>query len=222
MRIIRESDRMDIVLDTEKKEIIVTQKWKYIWQTPSQQYVSDWQPDEQDKFLLDTRDLIQRFWNDKIYFTAKSVQGKKSAFADNYAGTKFNVRVDIQKVISREHWTVFVQKVWQGSTLKPIVRWNQREITLTSRDTREVAVDLPDKSAYNIQYTVAHEFGHALGNVGYAKEARGDEYVLGHPFFHDTDSIMCIGNEVRRRHYRYLRARLQRMLPDTLFDMTLY
>lgn len=92
MRIIGETDHMDIVLDTEKKEILVIQKWKYDWLPPFDRYHSEWEPHEQYGFLRDARDIIQRLWSHKVCFMVKPASEKRSAFTDHYAGVEFNVR----------------------------------------------------------------------------------------------------------------------------------
>ena len=62
---------------------------------------------------------------------------------------------------------------------------------------------------------VPHEFGHAVGNSGAL--GRGDEYNAGSVHLADTTSIMNIGRELRRRHFRTILDEMNRMIPNTTF-----
>lgn len=216
MRFLKETNRMNIVLDTEKKEISVTQKWKYIWQTVPIENPPEWNFGEQDRFCENARNIIQRLWNNKICFKVKPAPGKTSPFAGQYAGVEFNVSVDIQEVMTGEHWKVFVSKFSRSYRRQALVNWNNREIQVTSKSIRSTTAKLWDGSKRNKQYRIAHEFGHTLGNIG-PEDVNEDEYYPDHIFSRDINSIMCIGNEVRGRHFFHLQTVLEEMIPDTQF-----
>lgn len=215
MRITKETDRMNITLDTEKKEILVTQKWKYTWQTSVFKNAPQWLPGEQDNFRREAHDIIQRLWSNKICFKVKSLPGKNSEFAGQNAGVEFSVRVEVRQVEMGEHWKVYVVKVPEVSTENTFVEWDDREIYLTSEDIQHITVDY--EAGKNALYGVAHEFGHAFGNTSYTQQTDGDEYHPDNLFFRDINSIMCIGCEVRGRHFYYLQMMLEEMFPDTEF-----
>lgn len=118
-----------------------------------------------------------------------------------------------------EHWDLHIAKSWMLSKERVIVLWEPRQIFLTSRSIQNNVIALQDCTRYNSQYRVAHEFGHALGNVGLTPETCGDEYIRGHLFSNDIDSIMCIGNDVRGHHFHHQQLALQQMLPDTIFEI---
>lgn len=227
MRVFGESDRMNVTLDTEKREVLVVQKWRFDW-TKKLCYkmalysLPDWTFEAKAQFTREAFDRIYQLWSNKAYVTVRG----NVPFVQAYAGVPFTIRVQVQEVTSGEHWKVKVQKVPLAIDVIPYVLWYKKEIFLTSNSLRSEPMTIYDRDHKNIgltkQYSVSHEFGHAFGNTTKsAPTLSGDEYKAGHPDFDDFESIMNIGNEVRRRHYTHVKGLLEQMIPGAVFDLDL-
>ncbi len=93
---------------------------------------------------------------------------------------------------------------------------------LNSDDHQAIVNTALDSGKSKKQVTVAHEFGHAIGNT--AKLMRGDEYynpyrTVQSPFATDASSIMNIGGKLRRRHFQGILEELNKMIPQTKFSI---
>ena len=112
--------------------------------------------------------------------------------------------------------------------------WTERKIFLDVYDvTPQEKCGAPDGL---MQYTVAHEFGHTIGNtrgafpsliMGFSSISvitHGDEYRASttqknhirinqqrREFIEDLNSIMNVGNSLRRRHLDYIMQELNSM-----------
>jgi hypothetical protein len=99
-------------------------------------------------------------------------------------------------------------------------------------DTNDIAPDLKTNGFANaLQFPVAHEFGHTIGNVPLLYPgSHGDEYYskpILKPYsadisqtianYNDYQSIMNIGSSIRERHFDYLLRELNTIIPDTIF-----
>jgi hypothetical protein len=66
----------------------------------------------------------------------------------------------------------------------------------------------------------AHEFGHALGNSRFSMTGmHGDEYKEDSEFVLDNGSMMNIGSQLRKRHLDYILNEINKMIPDTSFQL---
>lgn len=214
-----ETQRMNIVLDTDRQEILITQKWKFDWRKKWKHILYEgWNQQLTDRFRTEAFDTVNRLWSNKAYVTVTG----SSNFAQAYSGLRFTIRIRLEEVSTGEHWKVKVYKTPVSQLQGAYVLWRSRIIRLTSEDIRNNPQTIlnDDNRAVGLtrQYGVAHEFGHALGNV--KAFGTGDEYHSDATFFSDFDSIMNKGNEVRSRHYGYIKETLERTIPDTVFNVS--
>lgn len=218
MRVFGETDRMNVMLDTDLKQIVVTQKWKFDWRRKLKDLANaNWNERNKDKFKREAVEAIQRMWSSKVYVTISG----NSAFAQAYSEMQFIVRISIEETFSKGHWDVIVYKTHPSENQGAYVSWYNKTIRLTSEDVLNVPRTIFDRqkqySGLTKQYGIAHEFGHAMGNV--KAYNTGDEYYRDSPHFDDFESIMNLGNEVRHRHYGYVIQLLEKMLPETKFEI---
>ena len=103
-------------------------------------------------------------------------------------------------------------KIPAGQFSTSYVNWGLQQIQLDTNDT------FPRKEAYmKGQIPVVHEFGHAVGNT--AVLGRGDEYKSTSIHSSDVNSIMNVGNELRKRHFSTILDELNKMIPGTTFTV---
>jgi hypothetical protein len=152
-----------------------------------------------------------------------------SDFVKRNADNLFKFRLDIQRVNSNEHWTVSANKISSTRKLPTYVIWSTRKIVI---DTNDIAPDLKTNGFANaLQFPVAHEFGHTIGNVPLLYPGNhGDEYYINSVLYgyssgvsqttsnyYDSQSIMNIGSSLRERHFDYILRELNTMIPNTIF-----
>ncbi len=220
------TDRMDIYVDESRRVILLQQKWKYNWIKfsilPS---VKEWTYVEKKAFHHKADNLIWKLWSNKFKI---KVDGN-SEFAKKNKGREFTVDFDIEWVLSGEHWKVDVLKIAAEEHMEnpTWVNWDKRKIQLLNRDDNLREVPMDGHNYY--QYPVAHEFGHAAGNL--ALIGHWDEYRDGgihnkdksvSKYLYDKKSMMNIGNELRIRHLDYLCSLLRIMFATTSFEVIKY
>jgi hypothetical protein len=211
------TDRMDITMDLSSGYIFVQQKWRYNWIDESGR--KPWTLQEKRDFHNRADKWIWKLWSSKAY---AMITGN-SNLARKYKNTKFRINVDIKWVVGseNEHWNVEVRKI--SINVSPPSRsevfWNSRRIKLYSCDVDEYAyAGKANPSIKYVQYTVAHEFGHAFGNTNslpdsFSSIRHGDEYREPYlSIYQDDGSMMSVGSTVRQRHYDYLKSELERMM----------
>lgn len=220
MKVIGNIDRMNVVLDTEKKEIEVTQFWHFrfrlhptLWRKA--RYLNH---AERTAFKSKVKKVIQRLWDNKVGLELVSATDPKLL---PYAGTVFNIRIHIQEanIEQAAHWKVSVMMIPKGGNEMDSVNWINRTITINTESTKQHQGP-SENDMWVKQYPVAHEFGHAFGNATRLEciGMTADEYNLDNPYFYDEGSIMNVGNYVRKRHYEYIRYVLEKLvMPGTEF-----
>lgn len=223
MKVIGETERMNIVLDTETEEIEVTQTWAYFFRPYPKTLGTAPELDHKHQafFKAKVQRLIQRLWDNKVGL--KLVRTKNPEFRP-YVGTVFNIRICIQEVSMERaaQWLVGVVNVPAGAPSEGMVQWPNRTISITTEATKNVLQ--PDRDGRNIrQIAAVHEFGHAFGNASalHSIGMTADEYHKSSPHFSDIDSVMNSGNSVRERHYEYIRHVLELIMPGSVFKTTL-
>lgn len=206
----RDTSRCVIDIDTVSGQILLQQRWAYRWHVQSG--LSPWTLNEKRRFHTRADRAVWAVWSNRARL---SVSGG-SDFARRHVRAGVPINLDIDWVLSGQHWTVNVTKVPAGQFYPSQVFWNQRQIQLGGHDyeaeTRNVT------GGTRRQRTVAHEFGHSAGNTGVL--ARGDEYpkpsrISAHEA--DDQSIMHVGEQLRERHFRTIIEELDQMIPDTRF-----
>ncbi len=220
---ILKTNRMDIYVDESRNEILIREKWKYNWRHPSilPSAKAPWTYMEKKAFHHKADNLIWKYWSNK--FTIR-VDGD-SEFVIRNKGKDFTVDFDIEWVLSDEHWVVDVIKLADGETMEhpSWVDWNKRKIQLLYRDV-DPSFCVREGQIYN-HSTVAHEWGHAIGNVPNFKGMHWDEYRDGSEkrgvskYSYDRKSMMNVGTEVRIRHLDYLCSVLRIKYVNTSFTL---
>ena len=162
----KQTDRFDIHLD-----ITIRQRWKYGWRYDSPNGIKPWTDAEKRHFHNQVLSLITSIWQSAPGIHLKG----HSDFAKSNAGKLFKFRFDIERVNSNEHWAVSANKVSNTRTLQTSVNWSTRKIII---DTNDIAPDLKTNGlASALQFPVAHEFGHTIGNIPLLYPgSHGDEY----------------------------------------------
>lgn len=198
---------MTIDVDTGKNIVWVRQKWLYEWIAASG--LPDWTYREKRAYHRRFEAAVLRSWNNRATLR---VQGG-SPMAKSMMHVHLSVRLDIQWVMKDPHWTVTVRKIPANQFDVSFVNWGKRRISLDTNDlswryfgSGEVATR---------QLPIAHEYGHAFGNVPQA--GHGDEYKDDSPYKDDNKSIINVGNTLRARHFDHLVSELNQMVPDTRF-----
>lgn len=214
----------DLEIIESTSQILITQRWKLVEASTLSLSVIE-------RFKQKTKNIIETLWNYKFWVKVKG----ESAFAKKHEKTTFEVRFQIEWVSSNAHWQVTLSP--QSSTSS--VNWVRRIISLDIFDIEPQRKRNAPSSLK--QYTVAHEFGHTIGNVrGYRPSPffsvwklpyslqridHDDEYPLREDssmakienqrrerFFIDKESIMNVGNEVRARHSDYIILELNTLM----------
>ena len=195
---------IDIALDGSL--IFVRLDWLYNWKTAAG--MSPWTYHECRDFHARADAVIWGGWSNQVTLQASG----SSEVARRFAQSPIPVNFDIRWVLSDPHWTVTVTKIRKGSFQGSEVLWEARRINLDTEDTTAVR-----RTSTITQFPVAHEFGHAIGNVYELK--RGDEYREGHLHYKDQAAMMNIGDELRKRYFRTLIEALNDMIPGVTFSV---
>ncbi|MEO1993964.1 MAG: hypothetical protein ABGZ17_01645 [Planctomycetaceae bacterium] len=198
---------IDIV--EHQSRVFFQQRWKYSWQeTPP---LKPWSLAEKRAFHADVDRQVWASWSNRVQL---SVSGT-SAFARRFSGRRLPMNLDVRWVRANEQWNV---TAWKSTVFqRGSVNWAGRRVTLYTSDmrARRACTSAALRVCTSGFRTVPHEFGHAVGNSGAL--GRGDEYNAGSVHLADTTSIMNIGRELRRRHFRTILDEMNRMIPNTTF-----
>lgn len=209
MYYIKNTDRLDIVVEESKMTILIQQKWQYDWL--SAPGTTPWTYSQKKEFHNAIDKLIWSQWGSHITLEAQG----NSSFAKKHAGTNFKLEFDIKWVVSNPHWQAKIKKIVPGSFETSNVMWDARVINLDTED-----IKLRKVAAGFYQYPAAHEFGHAVGNSIYAYPgAHGDEYNATSAYHADSISMMNIGSKLRGRHIDFVIRELNIMIPQTTFHI---
>lgn len=198
---------IDIV--EHESRVFFQQRWKYSWQIEAP--LLAWTQDEKQAFHAEVDRQIWRSWSNRVKL---SVTGT-SSFARRFSGRRLPMNLDVRWVRSDEQWNVTAWK--SGVFQRGSIDWGTKSVTLFTSDmTERGACTSATPAVCTTGFrTVPHEFGHAVGNT--SALGRGDEYNSGSPHLADTASILNIGTELRRRHFRTILEEMNRMIPNTTF-----
>lgn len=209
-------------IDTTAGRIVVLERWQYVWKLESPS-MTRWTLGEKQQFHARAEETIWNAWSNRAHLRVEGT----SEFAKRFSGREVPVFMDIRWVLAKPHWTVHVTKLPKGKISRSIVYWTPREIHRDSNDfaTRETCFGPPKNACVN-QTPVAHEFGHAMGNIGTITREASDEYADGltqgtkrSPHVDDIPSMMHRGNQLRERHFEHLMTELHDLIPDTSFSV---
>lgn len=209
--ITRECGWCSVTMDDVVGRVTLVQRWHYVWAVSAP--ATAWTRAEQLEFHTRAATNIRAAWSHRVRL---QVSGK-SAFAKRFGSRGVLIDIDIRWVKAQQHWTVTATKLPVGRFLRSSVDWTLRRINLDSNDF--VARQLCNTAVPSVctaQIPVAHEFGHALGNV--ASLGSGDEYPSTSKHFSDNASILHSGSILRGRHLDRVVDELNKMMPDTAFS----
>ncbi|MET0375407.1 MAG: hypothetical protein ABW128_14285 [Rhizorhabdus sp.] len=198
---------MTIDIDTDRNIVLVRQRWMYQWTKAAD--VDDWTLAEKRAYHRRFEAAILRGWNNRATLRVTGA----SPFARSMARATLSLRIDVLWALQQPHWTVTVKKMSPGKFEVSKVNWSLRQIWLDTNDTT-IRTFLKDKTP-TTQVPVAHEYGHAFGNVPQA--GHGDEYKDDSIYRKDVASMINVGDQLRVRHFDHLLAEMSQMAPDTHF-----
>ena len=208
----KKTNRLDISIDSNRKKIIVKQKWKYSWlNAPG---TTTWTYSDKKDFHSKVDNLIWNSWGNFFFLKTTGT----SNFSKKHKSTRWDIDFDIEWVTNNEHWNVNVTKYPNNYIGNPTssVRWNARIIKLDTKDT-STRKRVRNNTDY-FQTPVVHEFGHSVGNSIFASPSmHGDEYKSSSNYYQDKISLMNIGNKLRDRHLDYVISELNTIIPNTNF-----
>lgn len=204
----------DIDINSDSKNILIIQKWKYEWLANG---FSSWTYGERQKMHKSFESVIDGTWSKK----AKVKVSGNSKYAELYHKETYSITFDVRWTTGTPfHFKVEVRKVAPKDIYnRPNVDWNARLIKLYSVDA--TAVTKKDAPFGVKQKNVAHEFGHAIGNTSGIKGMHADEYNISSSYYSEKSSIMNVGMQLDKRHFDYLQQQLNIMIPDTRFTISL-
>ena len=214
----KETSRMTIDIDMENGAVLITQRWRMVDKGNNSSASIE-------HFKRMVASTIQAIWNHRCFINLID----KNATKKEDRQKSFRLDFKIRWVTSNEHWKVYMQPPGRSSVL-----WTERKIFLDVYDvTPQEKCGAPDGL---MQYPVAHEFGHTIGNtrgafpsliMGFSSISvitHGDEYRASttqknhirinqqrREFIEDLNSIMNVGNSLRKRHLDYIMQELNSM-----------
>lgn len=219
----RRTNRMDIIIDEAKHEVLIKQRWKLIdfTSTPTQLIqrfgidniffmLAKWK----EEFQRKAKRIIEEHWNQPETFLLKLVlTGDETDFYRKNKMAIWSVRFQVDWVVTNEHWEVLLSY----HSIRSSVDWGKRLIRIDRLDT-----NLRKTGLYTSQRGLLHEFGHTIGNSRYAisrqRMLHGDEYDDTSPYYADKTSIMNIGETLHFRHMDYILLELETMIPNVKFE----
>jgi len=204
------TDRMDIHIEEFRNTILVRQRWKYNWL--NEPGTSPWTYAEKKNFHHQCDKLIWGIYGN--YYDLEAFGD--SDFVKRNKNKLFHVNFDIQWVTSNEHWRVEVTKACNPKVFKSKMCWETREVILDSMDYEQFKLNSSFGKFDHI--TVAHEFGHTIGNVPFFKGMHWDEYRPVSKYYDDKTSMMNLGVKLRERHLDYILAVLNCMIDNVRFE----
>lgn len=200
-----------IDIDTTAGRVFLQERWLYHWVHDPK--VNAWTEAEKTAFHNRADTQIWAICSNRVRLEARGT----STLARRFRGRGIPINLDIRRVTAAPHWNVTVTKIPPADFKVSSVIWVTRQINLDSNDFGAVQrCRGAPKRCFN-QVPVAHEFGHAAGNT--ATLGRGDEYKAGHSHANDFASIMNIGSRLRDRHFRTIVDEMNKMVPDTTFQV---
>ncbi|MBP1221987.1 hypothetical protein [Flavobacterium sp. 1355] len=211
--IIKKTPRLDIDIDTENKNILVIERWKYNWISNG---FNNWGYTDKQKMHKAFEKEMDKVWNRRARL---KVTGS-SKFAKDEKNAIFKLSFDIQWTVVNPHWNVDVIKVApRDFSNRPYVNWNIQQIRLYTVDI--IPLRKVGAPALVLQKNIPHEFGHAIGNSSSVPGMHADEYNSGGQFYNDKVSIMNVGMELRIRHFDFILREINSIIPNTNFNLSL-
>ncbi|MBI9060199.1 MAG: hypothetical protein JEZ01_20695 [Labilibaculum sp.] len=203
------TDEMDIHIEEYRNTILIKQRWKYNWL--NEEGTSPWTYMEKKEFHHKCDKQIWGIWGN--YYDLEAFGD--SDFVKRNKNKLFHVNFDIEWVKSNQHWTVDAKKVNDPNAPFSRMCWAERKIWLTQQDYKKINI-VRSYGAFD-HVTVAHEFGHSIGNVPDFQNMHWDEYREESKYYYDKTSMMNLGMKLRYRHLDYVLAVLNMMILDTEF-----
>jgi len=214
--IVRETNWGVIDIVVHESRVFFQQRWKYAWQVKAvSPALPAWTLTEKRTFHRQVDQQIWASWSNKVTLRVLGT----SDFAKKFGSKKMPMNLDVRWVLKDEHWNVTAWKNPAADMPHNSVNWTARTIELWTSKLKpyEACTGATPKVCSVGFKSVPHEFGHAIGNTSVL--GRGDEYASNSPHLADTTSILNIGRELRKRHFRTLLEEMNKMIPDTTFEV---
>jgi hypothetical protein len=202
-------------LDTTEGRVFIQEDWFYNWNLwPG--VTTGWTYPEKKATHSRIDNQIWGAWSNRIKL---GVTGT-SDFAKRFKGKKIPVNFDVRWDIKPpSHWTVTVWKMPPGATPtgthRSFVDHANHKIELNTADIAPRGAGNDAGASTSKFITSPHEYGHTLGPP---TSFPGDEYTTGATNLADTNSMMNIGQQLRRRHLVEIIKVLNKLIPGTTFN----
>lgn len=118
----RETDWCTIDIDTSAGEILMSERWFYIWNDAGK---GAWTYAEKLDFHRQCDLAIWAAWSNR----ARLKVSGKSPFAQRFSRGTLGINLDIHWTLSKPHWTVNVKKVAAGEQFISHVVWPTTRFT---------------------------------------------------------------------------------------------
>lgn len=214
--IVRKTDWGEFDIDVNKARVFFQQRWKYSWQVKAAApALAAWTLKEKRAFHHQVDQQIWASWSNKVTLRVSGT----SDLAKKLKSKRLPIDLDVRWVLKDEHWNVTVWKNPSTDMPHNSVQWTARTIELHTSKMKpyEACTDATPKVCTVGFKSVPHEFGHAIGNTSVL--GRGDEYASDSPHLADTDSILNIGRQLRERHFKTMLEEMNKMVPNTTFEV---
>lgn len=199
----RRTERMDIIIDEAKHEVLIKQRWRLMDLTSTSQLrecfghnklflLDRWKQEFQDR----VRRIIEDHWNLQDLFLLKLILVEdETAFYRKNRMAIWTVRFQIDWVVTDAHWSVLLSN--SPCPIRPSVDWETRLIRIGRLDT-----NLPKANPYTRQIDTLH----------------GSEYNKVSPYRIEERVIVDIGAELRFRYIDCVLLELETMIPSVKFE----
>ncbi len=204
--------------DTVGGRVFVREDWHYLWK-PWPGVTASWTQKEKQ----DTHNLIDReIWGVWSHRVRLGIAGGTSDVARRFSrGAEIPVNFDIRWVLQGPaHWEVSVWKMPPGAgptaLHRSFVDHQKRKIELNTADLLPRVAVNSAKGRSTDFIAGPHEYGHTIGSP---KRGLPDEYLANRKNLADTNSLMNVGRQIRRRHLAEIINVLNRLVPNTQFKV---
>lgn len=207
-----------IDLDTTTGRVFVQEDWYYEWNLWAG-VTEPWTYEQKRRVHTRIDRQVWGIWSNRIRLTVRGSSQFAQRFGRTVVPVNFDVRWDVRPPA---HWTVRVWKMPPGAGPTDL----HHSHVLPGANIVELnTADLAPRGAGNHGggsttnfLTAPHEYGHTIGAPHNFLE---DEYDAGDAHLHDTNSLMNVGRELRRRHIQGVLTALERLVPRTRFESNL-
>lgn len=193
--------------DDATGQVLVRENWLYRWRLA----VGVRRPWTYAEKVATHRRLDLAVWHDwsnRFQLNVRARQGRAPSF-----GTRCPLSFDVRWVLTGGHWTVTMLKMPSNATSTTHISFVDllnRTIELDTADFLEYTASNDAGVGRSGIRAIPHEFGHTLFNA--------DEYRIRSPHLRDSDSLMNVGRQIRKRHLNLVVHTLNQLMPNLEFS----